>query len=75
MDQPYNVNIDDKFKFYIKGPCPGGECSYYGGMLYPEFRFETKEEAKKCAELMNLAFKQGYINFQHKLKNLIIGIN
>jgi hypothetical protein len=72
MELPYKVQTDDNLKYYIKGPCPEGECSYYGGVLYPEFRFEIKEEAEKCAKLMNLAFKQGYINFQYKLKNLIM---
>jgi hypothetical protein len=70
MKLPYEVQTDDE-NYYIKGPCPGGECSYYGGVLYPEFRFKIKKEAEKCAKLMNIAYQQGYKQLQFEMCKLL----
>jgi len=67
----YTTAIDDNAMYYIDGPCDGGECTYYGGFLYPKSRFSTKENAEKSTKLMNMAYREGYAAAQHNIRKAL----
>lgn len=60
MTKPYKSAYGNDGKFYVDGPAQGGECSYYGGTLYSDMRFDTREPADVAAKFANLCYKQGY---------------
>jgi hypothetical protein len=57
----YKASTDSDGKFYCQGPEEGNTAyfGYHGGYLFPESRFETREEADKVAKLLNKAFATG----------------
>lgn len=57
---PYTATMSDGDGFYVNGPSSGGECSFYGGTMYPESRLPTREAAEIIAARMNMAYRQGY---------------
>ena len=61
----YKEQQDKNGKWYVDGL---GLPDYYGGYLYPESRFDTKEEAAKCANLCNLASKAAYKQAQSDIR-------
>lgn len=69
--KPYEARLDSEANYYVNGPAQSGECSYYGGTLYPESRFPTIEEARKAAWFANLAFRQGYEQAQRDIRNAL----
>ena len=71
MEHPYKKQIGHDNKFYVDGPCPGGECSYYGGTLYGQYRWDSESTAIKIAELMNMAFEQGYKTAQDHIRKAL----
>lgn len=71
MKNPYEARHGSDGKYYVSGPAPGGECSYYGGTLYPESRFETLEEAQKAATFANIGFQQGYEQAQRDIRKAL----
>lgn len=56
----YKAGIDKEGRPYVAGPSPGGECDWYGGYLYPEYRFATEDQAEVAARVANVAYEQGY---------------
>jgi hypothetical protein len=70
-DKPYTAGYGHDNKYYVNGPAPGGECSYYGGTLYPSLRFDTVEEAERAAKLANIAFEQGKEALRCEIKALL----
>ena len=70
LDKPYTASHGHDNKYYINGPAPGGECSYYGGTLYPNLRFDTVEEAERAAKLANIAFNEGVKAAKKELREL-----
>ena len=58
-DPIYMPDYDANSMAYVRGPAPGGQCSYHGGSFNPESRFDTKKAAEKVAALMNIAYKEG----------------
>ena len=55
--QPYEARIGHDGKPYVHGP--GDGLGYYGGTLWPNLRFPSIEEAKRGAEVANIAYLQG----------------
>jgi hypothetical protein len=67
----YKQGYGNDDNYYVDGPCPGGECSFYGGTLYPQFRFEDKEMADKVSKLMNIAYSMGRRSLQCDMRKLL----
>lgn len=61
----------DGMSYYVDGPASGGQCSYYGGYLYPGSRFEKEEYADKTATLMNMAYEEGYNKAMSDVRTLL----
>lgn len=68
---PYEKRYGCDGKYYIDGPCPGGECSYYGGTLYGQFRWDDETLVLRIAELMNVAYRQGYNTAKHDIRKAL----
>jgi hypothetical protein len=59
-------------KAYVDGP--GNGTSYYSGMLYPDMRLSSEEDAKAAAKIANVAYKEGYEKAQRDICQAL-GIN
>ena len=68
MELPYEASLGDDGKYFVKGPAQGGECSYYGGTLYPDSRFDSREDAEKAAKFANIGHQQGYLKAQADIR-------
>lgn len=66
-EKPYEAAYGSDKKYYVDGPASGGQCGYYGGTLYPDFRFENKEDAERTAKLMNITYEEGYRQAQRDI--------
>ena len=71
IDKPYTASFGEDMKHYVQGPAPHGECSYYGGTLYPSLRFENESDAKVAARIANIAFEQGKAAMRCEIKALL----
>lgn len=69
--KPYIVAVDSEGLNYVKGPDDGGQCSYHGGYMNPKTRFQTIDHALVVADMMNMAFDQGYKNAQSEFRKVI----
>lgn len=70
-EKPYKAACGSDGKHYVDGPAPGGECSYYGGTLYPEYRMETQEEAERAAAFANIGYRMGYAQAQRDIRKAL----
>ena len=43
-DKPYTVGCSHDKKYYVQGPAPFGECSFYAGTPHSGLRFENEDE-------------------------------
>jgi len=50
---------------------PFGECSYYGGTLNANLRFENEDDAKVAVQIANIAFEQGKAAMRCEIKALL----
>lgn len=74
MEKPYAAGYGYDKKYYVDGPAPGGECSYYGGTLYGSLRTDSEDEARRSAMIANIAFAEGYRKAQADMRTAL-GIN
>ena len=70
-NKPYTVGYRHDNKYYVNGPAPFGECSYYGGTLNANLRFENEDHAKVAAQIANVAFEQGKEALRCEIKALL----
>ena len=68
MEKPYQARYGYDKKYYVSGPSPGGECSYYGGTLYGSLRTDSEDEARRSAMIANIAFAEGYRKAQADMR-------
>lgn len=71
IDKPYTVGCNRDKKYYVQGPAPFGECSYYGGTLNANLRFENEDDAKVAVQIANIAFEQGKAAMRCEIKALL----
>ena len=57
MDKPYTVNLDSEGRWYPHGP--GDGFGYNSGLLWPNTRCATQDEAMRIVDFMNRAYAQG----------------
>ena len=69
MDRPYRAGNDHDGKPYVNGP--GDGLSYYGGTLWPNLRFEAKQDAERAAVIANTAFEAGYAQAQSDIRKAL----
>lgn len=70
-NKPYTVGCNRDNKYYVNGPAPFGECSYYGGTLNANLRFENEDDAKVAVQIANIAFEQGKAALRCEIKALL----
>ena len=70
-NKPYTVGYGHDNKYYVNGPAPFGECSYYGGTLNANLRFENEDHAKVAVQIANVAFEQGKEAMRCEIKALL----
>jgi hypothetical protein len=58
MNKPYEHRVDTDQKNYVHGP--GNGLDYFSGILWPELRCNSQEEAERAATIANIAYEQGY---------------
>lgn len=63
---PYSAEVDSDLLNYVEGP--GNGCGYYSGMLWPDLRWETREQALRCAKIANIAYREGYEKAQRDIR-------
>ena len=68
----YTVGHDSNNKWYPNGP--GNGFGYYGGLLYPNTRYNSAEEVKDICVFLNVVYQTGYED--QKIKTLeVLGLN
>ena len=70
-NKPYTAGYGNDKKYYVQGPSPFGECSYYGGTLNSGLRFENEDAANVAARIANIAFEQGKAALRCEIKALL----
>ena len=70
-NKPYTVGCSRNKKYYVQGPAPFGEFSYYGGTLNADLSFENEDHAKVAAQIANVAFEQGKEALRCEIKALL----
>lgn len=68
---PYKIGYGSDSKYYVDGPAPGGEFSYYGGTLYSSLRMRDEEEAERAVKVANIAYAEGYKRAQRDIKKAL----
>ena len=71
IDKPYTVGCSRDKKYYVQGPAPFGECSFYAGTHHSGLRFENEDHAKVAAQIANVAFEQGKEALRCEIKALL----
>lgn len=71
MNALYKAAYGRDGKWYVDGPARAGECSYYGGTLYPGFRFDCEDSAERAAKIANLAHEQGRLAAQAAIRKAL----
>ena len=66
--ETYEARQDNKSQWYIHGQ---GLPGFYGGHINPGSRFDTKEEATKCAKLCDLVYKAAYQQAQEDIRKAL----
>lgn len=65
----YTTSSSARDKYYINGP--GKELGYNAGLLWPNLRFGTYEDAERSACIANIAYEQGYLQAQVDIRKAI----
>lgn len=68
LTKPYESRYGSDSKYYVHGD---GLPGYYGGTLYPELRMDSDDEAKRAAEIANIAYKEGYKQAQADIRKAL----
>lgn len=67
--QIYESGFGNDRKYYVNGPGKG--LGYYSGTLYPQLRWDSEENAKKSAEIANIAYHEGYEAARRNIRQLL----
>jgi hypothetical protein len=62
----YTVSTGNDNKWYVHGP--GNGMGYYSGTLWPELRWETREDTERAANIANIAYEEGYKRAQADMR-------
>lgn len=65
----YEAALGSDGKWYAKGP--GWQNGWDSGTLCQHLRVETEAEAKRIAEVANIAFREGCIKTQETIKKAL----
>ena len=71
FNKPYTVGCSHDKKYYVQGPAPFGECSFYAGTPHSGLRFENEDDAKVAVQIANVAFEQGKEALRCEIKALL----
>ena len=71
FNKPYTAGYGNDKKYYVQGPSPFGEFSYYGGTLNANLRFENEDDAQVAVQIANIAFEQGKAALRCEIKALL----
>ena len=66
--ETYVARQDTEGLWYVDGQ---GLPGFYGFPLYPDSRFNTEEEATKCAKLCDLVYKAAYQQAQEDVQKAL----
>lgn len=67
--QAYAAEHNSDGKPYVNGP--GDGLSYYSGTLQPSLVCKTEEEAKRAAEIANIAYAEGYTQARRDMRSAL----
>lgn len=66
--ETYKAEQDKNGLWYVDGQ---GLPGFYGGHLNPGSRFDTEEEAARCAKLCDLVYKAAYRKAQEDIRRAL----
>ena len=65
----YTARVDRNGEWYVDGP--GDGLNYHSGVLWPDLRCKSEEEAIRGAKIANVAYGEGMEDMCYKLRKLI----
>jgi len=66
MKKIYSASTGSDGKPYVEGP--GNGTGYHHGLLWPEMRLSSAEDAVAAAKIANEAYQMGYLQAQFEVR-------